>query len=98
MAESRDILIAPHCPLSPVALAASLQLDAACPNFLIQEHVTLGETLLAEPFVIEAGHIRVPVRPGLGIELDEQKLATEGFDGVWDTPRFTAEDGGFAEW
>ncbi len=98
LAESRDILVAPHCPLSPVALAASLQLDAACPNFLIQEHVTLGETLLAEPFVIEAGHIRVSDRPGLGIELDEQKLATEQFDGVWDTPRFTAEDGGFAEW
>jgi galactonate dehydratase len=37
MAESSDILIAPHCPLGPVALAASLQLDAACPNFAIQE-------------------------------------------------------------
>ena len=98
MAESRDILFAPHCPLSPVALAASLQLDAACPNFFIQEHVTLGESLLQEPFVIEGGYIKVSERPGLGIELDEQKLAALQFDGVWDNPRFVAEDGGFAEW
>ena len=98
MAESRDVLIAPHCPLSPVALAASLQIDATCPNFLIQEHVTLGETLLREPFVMEAGHIKVPEGPGLGVEIDESKLAAEQFDGVWDNPRFTAEDGSFAEW
>lgn len=98
MAESSDILLAPHCPLSPVALAASLQIDAACPNFFIQEHVTLGETLLKKHFVVEAGHITVPTGPGLGIELDEVKLARETFDGIWDNPRFTAEDGGFAEW
>ena len=98
MAESRDILLAPHCPLSPVALAASLQIAATCPNFLIQEHVTLGETLLTEPFVLESGYLKVPDRPGLGIEMDERKLAAERFDGVWDNPRFTAEDGSFAEW
>lgn len=98
MAESRDVLLAPHCPLSPVALAASLQIAATCPNFLIQEHVTLGETLLTEPFVLESGYLRMSDRAGLGIELDEGKLAAERFDGVWDNPRFTAEDGGFAEW
>jgi galactonate dehydratase len=98
MAESRDVLLAPHCPLSPVALAASLQIAATCPNFLIQEHVTLGESLLKEPFVVEAGHIKVSDRPGLGIELDERKLAAERFDCIWDNPRFTADDGSFAEW
>lgn len=98
LAESRDILVAPHCPLGPVALAACLQVDAACPNFLIQEHVTLGESLLREPFRPEAGYLQVPEGPGLGIEIDERKLAAEKFDGVWHTPRFTAEDQGFAEW
>lgn len=29
--------MAPHCPLGPIVLAASLQLDFAIPNFLIQE-------------------------------------------------------------
>ena len=98
MAESRDILIAPHCPLSPVALAACLQIDAVCPNFVIQEHVTLGETLLVTPFENHAGYIDVPTGPGLGIVLDDDKLADQTFDGIWDNPRFTAEDGGFAEW
>ncbi len=98
MAESRDILIAPHCPLGPIALAACLHLDATCPNFLTQEHVTLGESLLQEPFVIDAGYITVTDRPGLGIVLDERKLSAGQFDGTWDNPRFTAEDGSFAEW
>lgn len=30
--------LALHCPLSPLSLAASLQPDAAVPNFLVQEH------------------------------------------------------------
>lgn len=98
MAESRDILFAPHCPLGPVALAACLQLDAVTPNFLIQEHVTLGESLLRTPFAPRDGYLPVPEGPGLGIEIDEDKLARECFDGVWDNPRFMAEDGGFAEW
>lgn len=98
MAESRDILLAPHCPLSPVALAACLQVDATCPNFVIQEHVTLGETLLTTPFENQSGYINVPTDPGLGIVLDDAKLAAERFNGVWDNPRFTAEDGAFTEW
>ena len=36
-AELHDALTAPHCPLGPIALAASMQLDLATPNFLIQE-------------------------------------------------------------
>lgn len=98
LAESRDILVAPHCPLGPVALAACLHVDAACPNFLIQEHVTLGESLLRAPFVADAGFLPVPDGPGLGIEIDEDKLNTERFDGVWHNPRFIAEDHGFTEW
>jgi len=98
MAESRDILIAPHCPLSPVALAACLQVDAVCPNFLIQEHVTLGETLLDTPFENQSGYLPIPIGPGLGIVLDDDKLSDQEFNGVWDNPRFTAEDGAFTEW
>lgn len=29
--------VAPHCPLGPIALAASLQIDCATSNILIQE-------------------------------------------------------------
>ena len=37
LAETWDVALAPHCPLGPLALAASLQVDFAVPNFLIQE-------------------------------------------------------------
>ncbi|WP_262496165.1 enolase C-terminal domain-like protein [Nonomuraea sp. SYSU D8015] len=34
MAEAYDVVMAPHCPLGPITLAASLQIDLATPNFL----------------------------------------------------------------
>lgn len=98
MAESRNMAVAPHCPLSAVSLAACLQLDACTPNFLIQEHVTLGADYLKQPFVVKDGYIDVPTGPGLGIELDDAKVAAGLFDGDWDTPTFALEDGGVAEW
>lgn len=98
MAESRGIAFAPHCPLGPVALASCLHLAAATPNFLCQEHVTLGETLLKMPLVVRDGYAELPPGPGLGIELDEAKVAAQRFDGRWDNPRWVLADGSFAEW
>ena len=37
LAETYGATLAPHCPLGPIALAASLQVAFATPNFLIQE-------------------------------------------------------------
>ena len=98
LAEPKGIAVAPHCPLGPVALAACLQLDACTPNFLIQEHVTLGADYLKQPFVLRDGYLPVPQGPGLGIELDEKKVAAGRFEGNWDTPKLALEDGSFAEW
>lgn len=97
-AEARNIAVAPHCPLGPIALAASLQLDACTPNFLCQEHVTLGDGYLKTPFEVVDGHIAVPTGPGLGIEVDEEALKHHLFAGDWQTPQFTLEDGSCAEW
>jgi galactonate dehydratase len=97
-AEAREIAFAPHCPLGPVALAASLHLAAATPNFLCQEHVTLGETLLTQAFSVREGYADLPGGPGLGVTLDETKVAAQRFDGRWDNVRWSHADGGFAEW
>lgn len=97
-AEAREIALAPHCPIGPVALAACLHVAAATPNFLCQEHLTLGETLLVRPLAEADGHAALPSGPGLGIELDEAKVAALRFDGRWDNPRLAHADGGFAEW
>ncbi|PWW74440.1 enolase C-terminal domain-like protein [Tuber magnatum] len=41
MCEAYDVGLAPHCPLGPIALAASIQVALSSPNFVIQE-MSLG--------------------------------------------------------
>jgi galactonate dehydratase len=99
MAESYYAGIAPHCPLGPVALAACLQLDAAIPNFLIQEQGSLGVGYLKNPFVVKDGFIEIPPEPGLGIELDEEALADKISREDWSSPQLYApEDGAVVDW
>lgn len=80
LAESFNAQIVPHNPLSPVSLAACLQLGAAIPNLAIQEYPSAnpdaeghgrlrGDNMvsgLPEPV---NGFIAIPDGPGLGIEL-----------------------------
>lgn len=99
MAEAWYAGLAPHCPLGPVALAASLQVAACCPNFVIQEHTqqALGEGYLKQPFIVRDGYLEVPTGPGLGIELDEAAIAAmPGHD--WMTPQLRHADGSVADW
>ena len=104
MVEMNYASIAPHNPLGPISLAACLQLDACCPNCLVQEHPgmpdgrDLGVGILKKPFVIEDGFIRVPQGDGLGIEVDEEALATLRYDGAWHNPILTLSDGSLADW
>lgn len=86
IAEAGYAKVALHAPLSPLALAASIQLDAAIPNFLVQEHnevndwreggrTLIGKGYLKTPFELDAeGCVAVPQGPGLGVELDEDGL------------------------
>jgi galactonate dehydratase len=86
IAEAGYASIALHCPLSPIALAASIQLDACLPNFLVQEHnevndwredgkTLLGYGYLEAPFVLDnEGCVAVPSGPGLGIEINQAGL------------------------
>lgn len=98
MAESRNIAVAPHCPLGPITLAASLQVDACMPNFLCQEQVSLGADYLKKAFEVKDGFIALPTGPGLGIEVDEQKVKAGVHEGNWDNPMYRAEDGAVADW
>ena len=60
--------------------AAGAQLIAATPNISLgcefyQARYYLSEDLLAQPFPIADGKVRVPAGPGLGVEIDEERLA-----------------------
>jgi galactonate dehydratase len=88
IAEAHDVPIAPHNPLSPVAMMACVQVAAAVPNFAIQEYATgfrnlalrSDATLLGAEMVeglppLEDGFLPVPTRPGLGIAVREDVAA-----------------------
>jgi galactonate dehydratase len=97
MAETYYAGVAPHNPLGPISLAACLQLDACIPNFLVQELVSLGEGYLKEPFVVKAGFIDLPTKPGLGIELDDAAMQDKlGHD--WKNPHVWHDDGSVGDW
>ncbi|MCA0243326.1 MAG: mandelate racemase/muconate lactonizing enzyme family protein [Proteobacteria bacterium] len=79
LAEAHHVKVIPHNPLSPISTAACVQLDAAIPNFALQEYT--GEStspkreLVVQPLQLDQGYLIVPEAPGLGIELNLQHLA-----------------------
>ncbi len=83
MAEAYYVAVAPHNPLSPVATAACLQLDAAIPNFLIQEMVSGNadrSSLVKEPVEkVKDGYVELPMKPGIGVDLDEEVVKRLGY-------------------
>jgi galactonate dehydratase len=89
IAEAHDVPIAPHNPLSPIAMMACVQAAASVPNFAIQEYATgfrnlalrsdatlLGAELVEGLPVLEDGFLPVPTAPGLGIRVREDVAAT----------------------
>jgi galactonate dehydratase len=102
MAEAYYIHTAPHCAIGPVAFSASLQVDAATPNFLIQEQIDqgLGAGLLKEEWQVKDGHIDLPTKPGLGFEVDEKEA--EQNRGIYEEELggefYHESDGSVADW
>jgi L-alanine-DL-glutamate epimerase-like enolase superfamily enzyme len=78
MAEAFYVQVAPHVWGGPSITAAALQVAACIPNFLIVESIEKSDGFCSEitdePFRWENGCLAVPVRPGLGIELNEGVL------------------------
>ncbi len=109
MAEAFDMAAAPHAPYGPIALAATLQVDVCSPNVFIQEqslgiHYNKGFDLLdfvknKDVFQYENGFVKVPALPGLGLEIDEEKVKEVSAQGLqWTNPKWRNYDGTMAEW
>jgi galactonate dehydratase len=100
MAEAYYAPIAPHNPQGPCSLAASIQIAASIPNFLIQER---GDNeyanLLAKPLPpVVNGHRALLTDPGLGITIDEEKLKAQVGEPRPYLPRFDPDDGSVVDW
>ncbi|HHY82563.1 MAG TPA: starvation-sensing protein RspA [Clostridiales bacterium] len=80
LAESFGVRTAWHGPgdVSPVGHAANVHLDVSCSNFGIQEWSGMNDAL-KEVFPgcpeVENGYVYPNDKPGLGIDLDEEKAA-----------------------
>ncbi len=109
MAEAYDIAIAPHCPLGPISLASALHLDFVSANATIQEsslgiHYNKGYDILdyvlnPEVFEVKKGYIELLIKPGLGIEINEELLKeAQKIGHNWANPIWRTMDGNFAEW
>jgi galactonate dehydratase len=110
LADTFGALLAPHCPLGPLALSASLQVAFSTSNFLLQEqsigiHYNEGSAELLDyvldrgPFAFVDGHVERWEAPGLGVEIDEaavRRADAMGHD--WHNPVWHHTDGSFAEW
>ena len=98
MCELYHVVLAPHQSISPISLTVAAHIDACVPNFLIQECNTVD---LYAPWVndvfpelprIEEGHMLLPDKPGLGIEIDEDAIADYEWEPV-DRPVMIEGDG-----
>lgn len=101
MAETYYVSVAPHNPLGPVATAAAIHFGIATPNFLIQEAIRADvpwrEEVVLNPVEVVDGRVGLPMRPGLGIEVNEEAAARHPF-----APEILIQsyhrDGSVADW
>ncbi|WP_323677822.1 galactonate dehydratase [Halorubellus sp. PRR65] len=109
MAEAFDVAVVPHCPLGPVALAASLQVGFCSQNVVLHEQdldvhdpdSSQWLRYLRDPdvFEFENGYIERMTGPGLGIDVDEDFVREKARSRVnWYSPIWHHEDGSLAEW
>lgn len=78
MAEAALVGIFPHLMGSPFNIAAFVQFDASIPNFFLHENLTSADAfndILDRPIERQGGYLVVPDRPGVGVEIREDKLA-----------------------
>lgn len=108
-AEAYDVALAPHCPLGPITLAASLQVDALCHNAFIQEQslgmhynqtADMNDYLMPDSqFACTDGYLKIPAGPGLGIDINEEFVIAQAKTGHrWRPPVWRHKDGSIAEW
>ena len=108
MAEAAGISMAPHACEGPIGGLATLHVDAALPNFLVQEicggvapsaQDKVWEEWLGFPAMrMKNGRFPLPEKPGLGFDLTEAALAKYPFAGTRPMARVFHADGSVAEW
>ncbi len=84
MADAHYAVVAPHNAQGPVCSAIAVSLGACTPNFYIQEsfdesNASWTQELVDRPIVPKGGYVDIPTGPGLGIDLDWDRLAAHPY-------------------
>ncbi len=106
LAETYHVPLAPHCTTSPLGATASLSVAASIPLLLIHEtapgSLQWGEKFMNRPWTVDdtTGYATLPDGPGLGVELDIEKLEKLAADPnyKWRWPGATLLDGSIADY
>lgn len=108
MAAASGITMAPHACEGPIGSLATLHVDAAMPNFLVQEVCSgvqpaakerLWEEWLGFPPMRRVnGRFPLPQKPGLGFDISESAFKKYPFAGTRAMARPLHDDGSVAEW
>ena len=84
MAEANSVQIAPHMYCGPIVAAANIQVAASISNFLILEGIQkwtgFDSEIMKKYYIWEEGYINLNASPGLGIEIDEEKILQYPYD------------------
>ncbi len=85
MADAHYAVVAPHNAQGPICSAIATQLGACIPNFFVQESFddfNAGWTreIVDHPLVQHDGFVEVSDRPGLGIEVDWDRLSAYPYE------------------
>jgi galactonate dehydratase len=99
MAEANYKNIAPHHPVSPLATYINVHFALSIPNFLILEYqnddVPGRRDLLTETLEVRNGYIEAPVKPGWGVDLNEDFINAHPYK-AWTRPFAKNHDGSIA--
>ena len=80
LAETFNVMVAPHNPMGPLATAHNVHFAAACSNFSILEYKLETTTWCPDPYLPVDGHLELrPDRPGWGVTIDEAALIDDDY-------------------
>lgn len=104
--EAHYVDLMPHNPLGAICTAATVHFAAAIPNFSwlecrlspVEAHLGFeGRDFFPVQPRQEGAFFIVPDAPGLGIEVNEERLGAESFR-FWEAPHLRREDGSYTNW
>ena len=100
LADEAQMLMAPHNAGGPVHFAALLHGDAVIRNFLIQEVWRLDRfsEYVDHDFLQKNGHIELNDRPGLGVDVRENHIASLPYDRNMPYRQYRHADGSWKGW